>query len=110
MIRWMPRIWGEPYRQGQSISQMQSQLAAATRQFLRSSTRGFKVDGSSGTVYLSRLFKWYRKDFRMKAHAHELDFVAAHLSVGNRAVLQAVRANPGFKIKYLRYNWALNIK
>ncbi|MFH2007725.1 MAG: hypothetical protein ABI333_14160 [bacterium] len=89
---------------------MQSRLEAATRLFLRSRSRSLRVDAGSGTVSLSQLFKWSRKDFRSKPHAHELDFVAANLGAVEGAALQAVRARPGYKIKYLRYDWAQNIK
>lgn len=92
-----------------SASRLGRQLRKATITFLKDRRRGFRLDKGKKTVYLSKLFKWYKKDFYWKPFKHELDFVAKHLL--NKKTAAYLRKNKGkLKIKYVHYSWKLNIR
>ncbi len=55
------------------------------------------------TLYLTRLFKWYEKDFTEDAGSN-LNFLLKYVSEIERAILK----NEKLKIKYRSYDWSLN--
>lgn len=80
-----------------AADQLDSQLDAATRNFLR---HEIKLDKNS--LCLSRIFLWYRKDFGSKMDL--LSFLRKHTSNefwGNDGAVD-------FNIEYNSYNWQLN--
>lgn len=80
--------------------------AAALEATLEQATRAFLADRSKnriepdGTLALSSLFKWYRSDFESAAGSLAA-FVGEH-APGGRAIA------PDPRIRFLRYDWALN--
>jgi len=78
----------------------EEQLDLAARDFVNDSDN---VDVREDTVYLSRIFKWYRKDFPEDTYGYLQQFAEAGLS--NR--LQAARDGK-YSTKYFDYDWGLN--
>jgi hypothetical protein len=80
---------------------VQTKLDEETRKYLNSN-RGTRIDAAENTLYLSKLFDWYKGDFESKAGS-VLNFIKPYLNEKTLAFLQR-----GPKIAYLDYNWALN--
>lgn len=75
-------------------------LDKVTRSFINDKDK-VRVDDKGNIVYLSRIFKWYRKDF-----ADVLTFISKYLPEEEKEVI----TGKGIKIKYLDYDWNLNDK
>jgi hypothetical protein len=80
---------------------VQTKLQEETRKYLNSS-RGTRIDSADNTLYLSKLFDWYKGDFESKSGS-VLNFIKPYLDEKTLAFL-----NGGPKIAYLDYDWALN--
>ena len=76
------------------------QLDAAARDFIG---RPENVRVEDGAVYLSRIFKWYRRDFPDDL----LGYLRQYAGDGLGAQLAAAERG-GFRVKYLAYDWSLN--
>jgi hypothetical protein len=76
-----------------SEKQMETQLTAVTKAFLKDSTKN-KLNPSH--IELSRIFLWFGKDFGSKAE--RLEFISRYSELTIK--------NP--KIDYLPYDWSLN--
>lgn len=74
---------------------LESQLERATRDFINDPLRN---DFSNGEARLSRIFKWYQKDFT-SADTSLIDYI-------NRYLPNPLPAN--IRVSYLPYNWSLN--
>lgn len=84
---------------------IQSRLEDAAKRFLASETR-FKIDRENKIVYLSPIFRWFKKDFE-QAKGSLYDFIADYLeSEEDKAFIK----KGDFTIEYLDYDWGLNIK
>lgn len=95
-----PVLQGKAFRAGD----IQSQLEEATKKFLTSKER-FRIDRENKIVYLSPIFRWYKKDFK-KAKGSLYDFIAEHIdNEEDRAFIK----KGDFTIEYLDYDWSLNI-
>lgn len=91
---------------------LERQLEKETRRFL-SEARNFNVDNDTGTIHLSSIFKWYRKDFInwYKQHypdreANLLSYIQLYLPPEKADVLKDVAGR--YAIKYIPYDWRLN--
>lgn len=93
-----PKIGTEAYR----AADLDAQLTARGRAFLADGTKNHYV-ASLKTLYLSPIFDWYRADFEAAAGSL-VAFVAPYLPEPEAT---AVR-EPGVKIVFLPYEWALN--
>jgi hypothetical protein len=93
-----PKIGTEAYR----AADLDAQLTARGRAFLADGTKNHYV-ASLKTLYLSPIFDWYRADFEAAAGSL-VAFVAPYLPEPDAT---AVR-EPGVKIVFLPYEWALN--
>lgn len=90
--RGCPPLRAEAFEPARLDAQLEDQM----RVFLRSS----KI-GSDGTLYVSKIFDWYRSDFETRGP----------LSGALRPYLPpeaAARLQAGTKIEFLDYDWALN--
>lgn len=93
-----PPLRPEPY----AADRLDSQLDEQARGFLRDTSKN-SVDGKTRTLYLSKIFKWYAKDFGRK-RGSVLSFVLPYLTEA-----AAAEGNKGeLKIVYTEYDWALN--
>lgn len=81
-----------------------SRLEDAAKKFLTSKDR-FRIDRENKIVYLSRIFRWYEEDFE-GADGSLYDFIADYLeSEEDRDFIR----KGDFTVKYLDYDWGLNI-
>ena len=76
---------------------LEAQLERVTREFITDSSRN---DLSDGQARLSRIFKWYQKDFNT-GDGTLIDFI-------NRYLPKPLPA--GTRVSYLPYDWSLNEK
>jgi hypothetical protein len=80
------------------------ELAISGRTFLNAG--GIKIDRNKLKIYLSRIFKWYSRDFG-ETPAERLRVIAPYLyNEDDRAFLEENAEN--IKIEYQRYDWRLN--
>ncbi len=92
-----PPLFTEPY-QGDILGQ---QLDAVTDAFLNDPDYN-RLDGN--TLYVSRIFKWFKEDFNK-------DIVGFFLKYAKGPLKEGLEAGKGsIKIKYLDYDWSLNGK
>jgi Protein of unknown function, DUF547 len=82
---------------------VQSQLESETRKYLNS-PRGTRIDRAKNTLYISKVFDWFKDDF-IKAAGSVMNFIKPYL---NEETLRFLETNP--KIDYIEYNWALNAR
>lgn len=90
---------------------LETQLDRETRAFV-AEARNVRIDHATNTVWLSEIFKWYKKDFLgwyRRAHPqHEatlLHYITAYLPADKAAELQ--QAAP-YRIRFVPYDWCLN--
>ena len=76
-------------------------LEDETRKYINSE-RGTQIDSAENTLYLSKLFDWFRGDFESKSGSVQ-NFIKPYL---DESALAFVEQKP--KIKYIHYDWALN--
>lgn len=76
------------------------QLNTAAREFVNNPAN-VKVDGK--TVFLSRIFKWYRKDFPKDTYTYLRQFADEGLD----QQLQSASDN-GYRTRYYEYDWGIN--
>lgn len=87
-------------------SQVDEQLNSATRKFIH---QNVIIDHGKQKVTLSRLWKWFRKDFTPYSDTDEelLSWIAKHAN--DEQNIELTRAiSLGYKIKFTAYNWADN--
>jgi hypothetical protein len=94
-----PKLRAEPY----TGAQLEAQLTEQTREFLSDKERGNSIDTKSRTLVLSKIFKWYEKDFTRKADS-VTSFILPFLPPSDAA---AIRAG-GYQIIHADYDWSLN--
>lgn len=85
-----PRLLNEAY----NANRMEQQLETITKEFINDPSRNII---SLNKIKLSRIFKWYKKDFENNGS------LLAYL---NQYVKSPI--NPDAKIDFLKYNWSLN--
>lgn len=76
-------------------SNIEEYLEELTRIFINSK-KGVVI--SENKLYLSLIFKWYKKDF---ANEGVIPFILKYWNGSNKLI-------PGMSIKYMKYDWALN--
>lgn len=91
-----PPLRAEPY----AGDKLDRQLEEQTVEFINDPENTYFKDG---TLYVSRIFKWYAEDFVPPGVA---EFVARHARGSLRAELEA--AGGDIEVKYLEYDWSLN--
>jgi hypothetical protein len=92
-----PSLHSEPY----SGDKLEQQLDEVTRGFINDQVRNRLEDQ---TLYASRIFKWFSKDF-------DNDVVAFFVKYAESNLKERLIAGAGrIKVKYLDYDWSLNGK
>ncbi len=87
-----------------SSTEIDKELDIAAKLFINS-PKGITLDKENNIIYLSSIFKWYRKDFGNEKHS-VLKFIARY-----HAEKEFIEKNlDRLKIRYLGYDWGLNIK
>ena len=87
-----PNIRWEAYSGDMLVDQLADQL----KTFVASPDKGLKVDASKRRIYLSPIFKWFKKDFPGGPVTW----------LKGQGLITAAQA--GYKVKYLDYDWTLN--
>jgi hypothetical protein len=81
-------------------AKLDDELESAFKQFVNDDTRN-KFDSGQGTLYLSKIFDWFKADFESGGG------VAKVIEKYGPAAAKDVLRKEG-KIKYLPYDWSLN--
>lgn len=105
-----PVLRNEPF----VADRLDEQLDDQSKRFMNN-PKQFKIDRSSGTVYLSSIFKWFGEDF-VKTYGTDkkftefdptvravLNFASKYVSPEDREALKSAK-----DIEYLDYDWSLN--
>lgn len=85
-----PKLRNEAYK----TDELEEQLTQATKEFLNDDSKN-KI--SSEELELSKIFKWFSKDF--KQNGSLIDFLNSYSNI---------KISPDAKIDYLDYSWELN--
>ena len=107
-----PDLRTEPY----TGDKLDEQLEEQTRRFL-SSSKGLQIDREGNTVYLSKIFEWFGKDWKdsfgidsgFTGNENEravLNFISGYLEADDQAYL----AEGDYQVKYIDYDWSLNVQ
>ena len=107
-----PPLRNEPYLPEQLDAQLDDQTAK-----FANSVRGLIIDRSKNRVSLSSIFKWYGKDFiptygtedqfnGNKQQRAVLNYFSSQLDPEDKQFLE----QNDYKVKYLDYDWSLNIQ
>jgi len=91
-----------------SSQNLEEGLAGAAEAFCESEVA---VDAPNRTVTLSKIFKWYGKDFAASKQDLLRRVASEYLPAGSaqKRDLENLLANPkGFKVTYAEYNWDVN--
>ncbi|MBL0331543.1 MAG: DUF547 domain-containing protein [Chlorobiota bacterium] len=78
-------------------------LSTNAKNYLASSQN--KLDEAKKTIYLSKIFEWYSKDFSDKKG--EIEFLKKY---GTKGMQDFIKVNTDVIIDYMEYNWSLNGK
>ncbi len=93
-----------------TAERVESQLDDAERRFLSDRDRN-RYDAGSGTLKVSKIFDWYRKDFEAgHKGTHSLkSFFAQHADLlADQPNAQARLRAGDYRLDFLPYDWALN--
>lgn len=89
-------------REAYAASRLDAQLDDQARVFLFDESKN-RVDTQKRTIYLSRIFKWFKSDFTKENRTLQ-QFLAPYYEGEAAAYLKA----NGYKVRFNKYNWALN--
>jgi len=92
-----PPILSEPYRG----STLDAQLDGAVRAFLNDPSKN-RLEGK--TLYVTKIFKWFKEDFNNDVVAFFLKYAESDLKAKLEADVGSI------KVRYLDYDWSLNGK
>ena len=87
-----------------SEESLELELENAAHTFIQS-PRGVAIDRSSNTVRLSRIFKWYRKDFKTVAGG-VLQYIQIYLPDDDGSYIKNHISR--ISIQYMKYDWKLH--
>jgi hypothetical protein len=79
------------------------QLNEQAKQFLKDTLRN-RIDLKTKTIYISKIFDWYKEDFTKSAGTIE-QYLAQYI---DDETIKRMLLNKEFKIEYLDYDWGLN--
>ena len=82
-----------------------SQLDIQMRDLLANKTKGFMVDDDEGSIYISSIFKWFRKDFKKSGGV--VNSLKKHAPKEMEQFIKYVESGR-YSIEYFDYNWNLN--
>ena len=88
-----PNLFNEAF----TANKINAQLDAVTRAFINSS----KNEIGKNHLNLSKIFKWYKKDFMVNGKKDVIAFVSAYVN-------QPITISPNATIAYFEYDWGLN--
>lgn len=96
-----PPLINKAYTEGN----VRSQLAANAEAYL-ADTKQNRYDAATKTLYLSKIFEWYKEDFGGN-EAGMIEFAKKH---GPDGMKSALASASGVTVKFNEYDWTLNRK
>ncbi|MGB3511312.1 MAG: DUF547 domain-containing protein [Microcoleaceae cyanobacterium] len=108
-----PLLRKEPYTGEKLISQLDDQA----RKFI-ANNQNFRIDRQENTVYLSSIFKWFGEDFEKSYSGNQnieglnkketsiINYSSKYVNLDDKKYLDL----GGYKVKYLDYDWSLNVQ
>ncbi|MEP7199124.1 MAG: DUF547 domain-containing protein [Chloroflexota bacterium] len=87
-----------------SAEQIDAELDMAARQFIQNPKHAL-IERETHTLWLSAIFKWYRKEFE-RAAGSVPNYLTRYLDDEARAYLD--RHGAELKVRYFTYDWGLN--
>ena len=93
-----PPLWNRAY----AAETLEERLETATFNFIENPEQ-VRIDRSKRRVYVSKIFKWYDKDFK-EGYDGVTDFLADYLPSEDAEYLESTDV----KLHYLDYDWTLN--
>ncbi len=98
--RGCPPLLNTAYTAGSVMELLKSNL----RSYLAGSA-GMRVDRAANTIYLSRIFDWYRVDFG-ESDSKVIDYIASYADAQTAAWIKQNRS--ALKLAFLDYDWTVN--
>lgn len=92
-----------PLRREAYVAERLDGQLEAQASYVHRHPRWFRFDASDDTVHLTRLYRWYRRDFQ-KTAGSVLKFAGDYAP----SLRQALQAGKPLSIAWLPYDWALN--
>jgi hypothetical protein len=93
--------------------QLEATLARAAEEFV-SNRANVAIDHSAKTVTLSRIFKWFRRDFvndlRWRGQPAERGVVDYVASVAPQELRQELAKTDGYDVGFFEYDWGINAR
>ena len=86
---------------------MDEQLTDQVKRFLADPSRGLRVDSASGVLWVSKIFKWYAKDFVPKGPLEVDTLIPVIALYLDPAIVQSIHQQK-LTLKFLDYDWSLN--
>ena len=92
-------------------AELETLLATAAAEFVADSGN-VAIDHSSKTITLSRIFKWFRKDFindlRQRGRSTERGLIDYVASVAPEDLRQELDRSHDYEVRFFEYDWDLN--
>ncbi|MFW9847570.1 MAG: DUF547 domain-containing protein [Candidatus Thorarchaeota archaeon] len=88
-----------------SAENIENELEESSKLFL-GSPRGARIEEGSNTLYVSLIFKWYKDDFTITGKSIP-EFVLQYIPEDKKNYLEEHLKD--IKVKYLDYDWSLNL-
>lgn len=97
---------------------LERQLEEQALQFINDPDRGVRWDPAKRRLYLSKIFKWFKADFKKKVSPNDvpaqsqitenplLTFIRPYIT--SQQVKDALADGRDIRVKYLHYDWHLN--
>ena len=85
-----------------TVGKLNEQLDDQMEKFLQSREKGMKLDEKKNRVYLSSIFKWFKKDFESKGGV--VKYISQYVPAEEKKVLN----NSKLKVSYMDYDWKIN--
>ena len=109
-----PDLRGEAYR----ADILEIQLNDQTRQFIDNSQKGVRWDTGRQILYISKIFKWFKEDFKKQNTATTLSIESPMLNkpvirfidfyIKDESLKSIIAGDQHLKMSYLHYDWRLN--
>lgn len=86
---------------------LDAQLSEQAQQFLRNPEHGMRVDETKRVLWVSKIFKWYAKDFVRKGPLTSESLLLVLRRHADPALLRQAEQRP-LALNFLEYDWTLN--
>ena len=88
-----------------SAENIDAELDASTKLYLRSK-EGLRLDQEEGVLYVSKIFKWYKKDFEATGKSI-IEYIRNYAPTEIREFIDEGKGK--VKLKDIEYDWGLNM-